>query len=182
MTVASTTSFASINGKKSIFAFFMQSFSTKDTEEIGRMIGTAILCQFKKSHPIHGLYLSGDMDSGKSTLLAGVVQSFDNGKNFSAKKLRRPQHHKDVIQTYPKVVHRDILKDSIQKCLKQTSVEEDELLLVEWANHLPINWMEKDRISIEIWKQGSEARTITINGHGNGLIAIQKMAKLLQKP
>lgn len=178
MAIAYTASYENINGIKTISTLLLRSFSEKDTENIGRIIGIVVHDQFMRGLPVHGLYLSGHIGTGKSTLLSGLIQSFDGGSNFSVKELKRPLFHKDNINTYPKILHRDILRDSIQKCLKQTFTNKNEILLMEWADHLPANWMEKDRINAEMQKQKNKTRSIMLAGHGNGKLAIQSIAIL----
>lgn len=159
-------------------SLILQSSSAVQTDGIGHMLGSIVLQMFKEGHPVYGFYLYGFVGDGKSVLLKGMVNSFEDGEGF--KGWRRHDHYPKPTETYPSALHRDIWRASMMNGLRPAIPKDDEVLFVEWADLLPYDWMERDRIMIEFRQNEAETRTISFLGFGNGASAVQMLKEKAQ--
>ena len=180
------------------------------TKLIGRLIGTCIADNFHERKPVHEVCLYGGYGAGKSTFSNSIFSGFDNAKGFEIKGQTRLQK---IEETFPKCRHIDYRLHSgnplIWKMIpeyKIPTVEDDEILIGEWCEYLPNDYLLEDRLEIEIISSRTiegamkkmeyyapmskgqiaimnfinkqpKVRLISIVGFGNGQLVVKRLAE-----
>lgn len=125
-----------------------------ETVHLGNAIGQLVLQSFKNNMPIRAVCLYGASGTGKSMLADGILQSLEHSEGLELK--RRTRKH-FFPQTYPKCRHVDYWMWRFNSFARQmlpeyrrSVLQKDEFLLAEWCSEIPKEWLEVDRLDIEI--------------------------------
>lgn len=128
------------------------------THALGRNLGRLLA-------PGDWVALHGDLGSGKTTLVSGIVEGIHPGM-----RSRSPTYVRvEVYGDSPPIVHADLYrleKSEEWDTLGVEDLAEGAIVVVEWADRVP-GRLPKDRLDLVLEYAGAEARAIRIVGHGD---------------
>lgn len=150
--------------KKSIF----KSLSVNDTLSAGASLGTRILL---RPHWQKTVFFHGDLGSGKTTFIKGLADGISN-----TIKVKSPTFNLAVEHTFTyqdrlyNIVHFDLFrldknKNSVEilNLLSEKMTEPQTIVLIEWAERLPDNFIfPNNRIEIDFTVLTENSRDLSI--------------------
>lgn len=115
------------------------------------------------------LLLRGDLGSGKTTLVRGLVSALPGGDEA---EVASPSFNiVNVYPTRPEVFHVDLYRipggdPSVEEHL-EAACENQALVVVEWAQHLPRALVPDDRLECD-WLPAQAGRLCALTANGQG--------------
>jgi len=129
-----------------------------ETQAFGRHLGTLL-------RPGDWVALTGDLGSGKTTLIAGVVEAIHPGL-----RSRSPTYVRvEVYGHAPTIVHADLYRLESASEWDTLGIEDladpDAIALIEWADRAP-DRLPEERIDLSLRFSGEGARELRIVPRG----------------
>ncbi len=129
-----------------------------ETHSLGRLLGR---------HLIAGdwVALRGDLGSGKTTLVSGIVEGIHPGM-----RSRSPTYVRvEIYGESPTIVHADLYRLEKAEEWDTLGIEDlagqSAIVLVEWADRAPER-LPEDRLDITLRYAGADARDVRIEARG----------------
>ena len=145
------------------------------TLALGRALGTVL------GHPASraALLLRGGLGSGKTTLVRGLAEALPGGQEA---EVASPSFNLvNVYPTRPETYHVDLYRiagvdPSVEEHL-EAAVDQDAILIVEWAEYLTGPMLPADRLEMD-WLPVEAGRRCRVTAHGpRGLAALAALAR-----
>jgi tRNA threonylcarbamoyladenosine biosynthesis protein TsaE len=135
------------------------------------------------------LLLRGDLGSGKTTFVRGLVAALPGGEEA---EVASPSFNLvNVYPTRPEVVHMDLYRlrggeagelfEEYAEAAPPGGIGPGRILAVEWAEHLPDACLSGDHLVLS-WRHEGTGRTVTIeSGDETGAALVSALAALFGK-
>jgi tRNA threonylcarbamoyladenosine biosynthesis protein TsaE len=152
------------------------------TIRLGALLGRE-LCAGGASGPLPALTLYGEMGSGKTTLIRGMVEALPGGDQaevcspsftiLNFYPTLPPTIHADLFRCPPGADLPDELEDALAPCDEPGGApgaggqQGDSLVVVEWAEHLPPAMLPPHRLDI-LLQTDRASRRFVLAAHGTG--------------
>jgi tRNA threonylcarbamoyladenosine biosynthesis protein TsaE len=110
--------------------------------------------------------LTGDLGTGKTTLVSGIVEGIHPGL-----RSRSPTYVRvEVYGAEPAVIHADLYRLEDEAEWDTLGIEDlaerDAIVLIEWADRAP-GRIPEERLHLELRMSGSGAREVRVQPHGD---------------
>ena len=126
--------------------------SPEATEALGTITAKALL-----AHPrCRSLFLRGGLGAGKTTLIRALVAALPGGE--SAESASPSFNLCNIYPTTPPVAHFDLYRQepgSIDESLLDFLEDERHVVLIEWAERLPLRSLPPERLECELRLDGA---------------------------
>lgn len=141
-----------------------------ETRSFGRHLGTLL-------RPGDWVALTGDLGSGKTTLIAGIVEGIHPGW-----RSRSPTYVRvEVYGRSPTIVHADLYRLESASEWDTLGIEdlaaEDAIVLIEWADRAS-DRLPEERLDLSLRFSGEGARELRIVPRGERWTSLVAAAKL----
>lgn len=141
-----------------------------ETQSFGKHLGTLL-------HPGDWVALTGDLGSGKTTLIAGVVDGIHPGL-----RSRSPTYVRvEVCGRSPAVIHADLYRLESEAEWDTLGIEDladaAAVVLVEWADRAP-DRLPEERLDLSLRFCGEGARELRIVPRGERWMSLVREGKL----
>jgi len=141
-----------------------------DTRSFGRRLGALAL-------PGDWVALTGDLGTGKTTLVSGIVDAVHPGM-----RARSPTYVRvEVYGEAPAIVHVDLYRLQAPGEWDTLGIEDlaerGAIVLVEWADRAP-DRLPEGRLDLSLRYSGEAAREIRIQARGERWLTLLKEGKL----
>ncbi|QLA15529.1 tRNA (adenosine(37)-N6)-threonylcarbamoyltransferase complex ATPase subunit type 1 TsaE [Desulfolutivibrio sulfoxidireducens] len=152
-------------------------------------LGTGMATVLGKAAGTIVVLLRGDLGSGKTTLVRGLVAALPGGDEA---EVASPSFNLvNIYPTRPEVVHMDLYRlrgnqagelfEEYAEAAPPGGTGPGRILAVEWAEHLPDDCLAGDHLSLT-WRYDGTGRRVTIEAHGEtGAALVSALAAHLRE-
>lgn len=149
--------------------------NTEETELLGKSLAQALV----STNPVQTLLFKGTLGSGKTTLIRSLVQHLPGGDEA---EVSSPSFNVyNLYPTTPETAHYDLYRlagGCVDESFYELLDEEQTLMLVEWAEHLPEREYPNEWLQFT-WVPCEEGRQIDILVKGAGATRVIEALKPL---
>lgn len=135
----------------------------KYTEKLGQILAQIITSYLKEFFPI---FLQGDLGTGKTTLVRGLVRALPYGENS---EISSPSFNiVNIYPTIPQVVHIDFYRLSDtgpDEGVLEYFSDSSQIVITEWSEYFPQVYWPKEYIYISLSMQ-DKGRTAYLYAQG----------------